>query len=225
MEEEEDTCCVKCYDKFFDCPFFELLSPEQHDNHRVCVACFGNLQAHRGCQPHFGCPAKDCGAKITGHCCHKKRVRVSRQRGLCLENELTRGPAIYIDRPSDVEDPIRSFSNKPNDFRKENMVIAAAWPVDLMEKNSGTTGPGKQQIRTMNVTVPFKIPANSYDSATKTRLIYLMTLLYHVYVHPEEKSFDFQKLNLASMHDLDGPVLNDESMFTCLLYTSDAADE
>jgi hypothetical protein len=93
------------------------------------------------------------------------------------------------------------------------MVISASWPVDLMEKSSGTTGLGKQQIRTMNVTVPFKNPADSYDSATKQKLVYLMTLLYHVYIHPEEKSFDFQKLNLASIHDLDGPVLNDDSMF------------
>jgi hypothetical protein len=76
QREEGALECTKCKEVLqwggIQQPFFELVaSPDkQHEDdetHRVCVRCFGGLQADRGCSPHFDCPSEGCSSRVVGH--------------------------------------------------------------------------------------------------------------------------------------------------------------
>lgn len=68
----------------------------------------------------------------------------------------------------------------------------------------------------MAITVPFLDPCDSYTEDIKRKLVFLMCLQYHIYVHPEE-SVNFKALNLTSIHDMDNLALSDNSLVTLAL--------
>ena len=193
--------CVRCPASLDGrTPRFELLHQDDDGSkeHCVCVECFGLLQAKRGCQPHFKCPLDSCLlGKVIGHCCWKRTTKTTRATEI-ISKTVQRQPPVYITSPSVIEDPCRSFCLQEESFQKSHLLFSVQWYDE----------PGC--VRSLVVPVPFLENCESYEEATKAKLVDLMTLLYHVFFSPETEICGNQLI--SSMDDVEAFILNDRSL-------------
>jgi hypothetical protein len=189
--------CEKCSEQVVDSPFFELLSTsndshDANDLHFVCGACFGLLDASRGCAPFFECP-NHCKRVIVGHCYHSTALVATRQgvKNFCT---YTRGPGTYIKSPTLKQDPVWFYQNQPTEEKLETMVLNIAF---AEKKNDGNL----KNEWSFSVQVPFTKRSDEYSYKSKKKLVNFTKLLYHVYVFPLESTA--LKLSFASIEDLD----------------------
>lgn len=213
-QKRTNTSCVRCLEGSYDDPFFELVAAERdphHVDHFVCVDCFGELHARRGCQPFFKCPEANCRSRIVAHHCFKKRERYRRAKGGVVQDELhSKGPATYIKEPDKKRDPIRTFLYEEDSFKQNHMQLALAWPENIF--SSDVTS----KTRSMSILIPFVKSADDCDSKTKRALVHFMTMLYFTYFHPEPVD-SVQKLQVTNMTDIEKPILGDDSFVTSSL--------
>ena len=110
-------------------PYFELLHDVPEEPclpHCLCVSCFGENHASRGCQPCFVCPLNGCDERIIGHCCWQKTTKTIRTK-IVESKEVQRQPPVYIAGPSLTHDPCRYFCNRDEAFQKDHIMVSAQW--------------------------------------------------------------------------------------------------
>jgi hypothetical protein len=209
--------CQQCRESL-DVKYFELLSDaSQHENHCVCVQCFGILQAGRGCVPYFECPSSGCTAKITGHKLFEKKVAELRNTvEIIAEDYLyTAGPPIYITPPSKDWDPCRYFAAQSKATQADTILITVVFPRTI-EDTTSTMDQEEQKLRVFSISVPYKEPIDAYTQATKEKLVHFMKLLYHVIIFPDPTTNGSMQAveTMESITDLEDFALLDDSIFT-----------
>ena len=157
-------------------PFFEFIHEANASDPRrkclCCADCFGKLHAARGCSPSFSCLC--CKRNVIGHHCWKWTVQKTRT-STKVSQETKQQPAVYIAGPKQSEDPGRYFSAQDDSVKSTHVLLSAQWIVEEPHK----------QCRSLVVEVPYLEPCDSYTDEVKSNLVSFMTLLYHVFFHPE----------------------------------------
>jgi hypothetical protein len=223
--------CLRCSEPIWDeTPFFELLlssssqsasllSEEQHHQHIVCVECFGVLHGERGCCLFLLCPVDGCQSRLSGHVCHRKVQKKTRQ-GWKQALGMKPSSDVFICNPSKDWDPSRYYLQKSKEYQEDHMVLSISWLPTMPDATNQETTSDRgqnQTTRRMSIEVPFHKRTDELPDTVKIKLVSLMLLLHHIYFGGAgEKGEDDASMDedLSSAPQLFNFALSDRSVLT-----------